>query len=93
MEFKLNDNNDLIYSEDSAGNKIATLMFSGANTNTITIRHVQVDPSLRGQGVASKLMNEAVNYARNNEKKVKAVCTYAVSWLSKHEEEVSDILA
>lgn len=93
MEFKLNDNRDLIFSEDANGNKIATLMFTGDNTTTITIRHVQVDPSLRGQGVASKLMDEVVNYARNNNKKINAVCTYAVSWLHKHEEEVSDVLA
>ncbi len=40
--------------------------------------HTFVDPSLRGQGIARKLVDEVVSLARSKGYKVKPVCPYAL---------------
>ena len=53
--------------------------------NTYNIYHTFVDESLRGQGVASKLVEEAVKEIKSKGGKIKATCSYAKAWLEKHE--------
>lgn len=50
----------------------------------MTINHTFVDDSLRGQGIASQLVQAAVNEIKKQHKQVKATCSYAVNWLTKH---------
>ncbi|MCI8594327.1 MAG: N-acetyltransferase [Oscillospiraceae bacterium] len=50
------------------------------------LNHTFVDESLRGQGVAGKLMAAAVEEIRANGWKIRPTCSYAVSWLEKHAE-------
>lgn len=52
-----------------------------------TIDHTFVDPSLRGQGMADKLVRAALEQIRKNGGTPAATCTYAVSWLEKHPEQ------
>ena len=91
MEFKINENKDLIYIGESEETKEAYVTFPANMKGVLVVRHVFVDPKYRGQGVASKLMNELVKYARENNKKITCMCNYASSWFSKHEE-YSDLL-
>lgn len=56
------------------------------NDNTVNINHTFVDPSLRGQGIAGKLMTEVFKYLREHNLKVVCTCSYAVSWLEQHPE-------
>ncbi|WP_146547880.1 GNAT family N-acetyltransferase [Rummeliibacillus suwonensis] len=44
----------------------------------MVINHTFVDYSLRGQGIAKQLLDRAVEYARENEYKIEAVCSYVV---------------
>ena len=48
------------------------------NGNVLDFEHTIVSDKLKGQGVAQKLLDEAVNYARKNNFKVQAVCSYVV---------------
>jgi len=48
------------------------------NGNTLIFDHTVVSDKLKGQGIAQKLLDEAVNYARKNNFKVQAVCSYVV---------------
>jgi predicted GNAT family acetyltransferase len=48
------------------------------------IDHTFVDESLRGQGIASKLVQAAVDEIESKGGVVKATCSYAVNWLDKH---------
>jgi predicted GNAT family acetyltransferase len=57
----------------------------------VNVNHTFVDPSLRGQGIASQLMFEVVKYAKKQGYKVTATCPYAVVWFKKHPE-ASDVL-
>ena len=48
------------------------------NGNVLDFEHTIVSDKLKGQGVAQKLLDEAVEYARKNNLKVHAVCSYVI---------------
>jgi uncharacterized protein len=56
------------------------------NGNVATIPHVFTPVELRGTGVAGRLMQGIMDYAKSNNLKIHPVCPYAVSWLDKHKE-------
>ncbi len=56
------------------------------------ITKTYVDPSLRGQGIASKLLGMIVEKAKKEGFKIDPICSYAVSYFEKHPE-LSDLLA
>lgn len=60
--------------------------YPSINDNTVNINHTFVDPSLRGQGIADKLMTEVFKYLSANNLKVVCTCSYAASWLEQHPE-------
>lgn len=73
-----------VYYEEN-GKILAEITFIG-DEDVLTINHTFVDDSLRGQGIASQLVQEAVNEIKRQNKKVQASCSYAVKWLEKHPE-------
>lgn len=54
--------------------------------DTIVYDHTIVPPELGGQGVGSTLVKHALNYARDNNKKVVPECSFVHSYINKHEE-------
>lgn len=46
--------------------------------NTLIFDHTVVSDKLKGQGIAGKLLDVAVDYARKNNLKVHPVCSYVV---------------
>ncbi len=81
-----------IYLNNEDGKAIAEVTFPDISTNEVNIDHTFVDGSLRGQGMAGKLMKALVDDLKKNNKKAKATCSYAVEWFEKHPEH-SDVLA
>lgn len=81
---KFNVEKNRIYYEEN-GKTLAEVTFIG-DEDVLTINHTFVDDSLRGQGIASKLVQEAVNEIKRQNKKVQASCSYAVKWLEKYPE-------
>lgn len=73
-----------VYYEEN-GEILAGITFIG-DEDVLTINHTFVDDRLRGQGIASKLVQEAVTEIKRQNKKVQASCSYAVKWLEKHPE-------
>ena len=59
MEFEKGTNR--LYKEDENGKLIAEVTFPETAPGVYTINHTFVDGSLRGQGVAGKLVQAAVN--------------------------------
>jgi len=47
------------------------------NDGTMTIDHTEIDEKLRGEGIGEDMVRAAVEYARANGLKIKAVCPYA----------------
>ena len=84
MEFTHQDNR--IYAENDEGKVIAEVTFPPEGKSAICIDHTFVDNSLRGQGVASKLIEEVVAYANKHDKKIRPQCSYAVEWFKNHTE-------
>lgn len=48
------------------------------------ILHVETPPEARGQGHASKLMDEIIAFARAREMKLRASCAFAAAYLKRH---------
>lgn len=72
-----------IQNED--GKEVAELTYTVAKdpSEAMVIEHTHVDDSLRGQGVARKLVDAANDWARQQDLKVKPVCAYARSVFDK----------
>ncbi|MBP5437917.1 MAG: N-acetyltransferase [Treponema sp.] len=83
MDFIKEDNR--IYATGEDGNVVAEVTFP-VKDGIATIDHTFVADSLRGQGIAGKLMEEAVAKIQADGNKIAATCSYAVSWLKKHPE-------
>jgi uncharacterized protein len=74
------------------GKRIAELTYGRASDSLIIIDHTEVEPVLRGQGLARTLLAAAVNWARENHIKVKPTCPYAVAQFAR-DQSIRDVLA
>jgi uncharacterized protein len=50
------------------------------------ITHVGVYPELRGQGIAGKIVEVGLEYAKENSLRVVPMCSYAAAYIRKHPE-------
>lgn len=48
------------------------------------ITHVGVHPTFRGQGVAGKIVEAGLEYARQNSLRVIPMCSYAAAFIRRH---------
>ncbi len=75
-----------IFLQDEKGMMVAEVTFPAVDEHTVNIDHTFVDDSLRGQGVAGRLMEAAAKYLTEQDKKAVLTCSYAVKWFEKHSE-------
>ena len=73
-----------IYAIDENGKVIAEIEFKEVENGVYDIFHTFVDETLRGQGVASKLVEQAVKEIQAKNGKITASCLYAIKWLDKN---------
>lgn len=73
--------NGIFYNVD--GEIIAKITFERFN-NILNVDHTFVDDRLRGQGIASQLVEKLVAYAMENELKINPICWYVEKWFEKH---------
>lgn len=66
------------YQHKENGNVTAEIEWTEDN-GIMTMTHTFVDDSLRGQGIAKKLLDQAAENARDKGLKMKAVCSYVVN--------------
>ncbi len=78
--------NERIYLNNQEGALIAEITFPAVSDSVISINRTFVDDSLRGQGIAGKLVEEALAYAKEHNKKIRPTCSYAVKWFEHHSE-------
>ncbi len=52
----------------------------------MTFTHTETPPALRGQGIASRLIEGALRSARDQGVKVRASCSYVAAYLQQHPE-------
>ena len=85
IDLKLNGNNGIFELIDDQNIAVGELTFMIRNKDMI-VNHTGVNPNLRGQGLAEKLVLKAVDYARENELKIKPYCSYVSVYFSRHPE-------
>ena len=73
-----------IYAQNWNNETIAEVTFYEIQKGIFNIDHTFVDDSLRGQGIGSKLVQEAVNTINEKGAKIKATCPFASKWLEEH---------
>ncbi len=65
------------------GKRVAEQAYRRLDEHRVVIVHTEVDASLRGQGVARRLLDTAVAWARATGTRVKATCPYAKAQFEK----------
>lgn len=66
-------------------------MIIGRAGNDLIIYHTEVLPEAAGKGLAKKLLQSMVDYARENNFKVLAFCPYVFAQFKRHAELYADI--
>ena len=61
------------------GSRVAEMTYRRVDGSHVVIDHTEVDPVLRGRGVARTLFDAAVAWARQTGTKLGATCSYAVA--------------
>ena len=84
MEYIKEENR--IYLVDDNNKEIAVVEFPYINEGVVNVIHTEVDDSLKGKGIAGKLMLELVKEFRKDNRKAILTCSYAVRWFDKHPE-------
>lgn len=75
-----------VYDGENAG----VMQYEWINDSTFNISHTEVDKKFSGKGIGKSLVDEAVKFARNDNKKIAATCSFAKSILEK-DDSVKDI--
>ncbi|PKM76096.1 MAG: GNAT family N-acetyltransferase [Firmicutes bacterium HGW-Firmicutes-15] len=74
------------YIGENIQNKLAEITFYSIDSEKITIVSTYVSESLKNQGVALELVKKVVDYARQDNKKIIPMCSYAKKVLTENEE-------
>lgn len=82
--------NGRMYCIDENGELMAETTYVLKGRNEAIIDHTYVNPALRGQGIAGKMMEAISEFFRENKLNVSATCSYADVWLKNHGETFSD---
>ena len=90
MDFK--ENAEKIWLENEEGKVVAYVEFPEVN-GVANVMHTVVDKSLRGQGIAGKLLTALVEKMEKEGRKLELTCSYAIDWFEKnkgHENVLAD---
>ena len=82
---------DRFYVGDSEQSNVARIVWDYQDEHTIRVISTYVDPMLRGQNIAGRLLDEVINMARTEGLKIIPVCSYVVKKMTRNDE-YKDIL-
>ncbi len=74
------------------GVRLAEMTYSRTGPALVIIDHTEVHEALRGLGVARKLLDAAVAWARDTKTRITATCPYAAAQFEK-DPSIRDVLA
>lgn len=74
------------YIGESEQDMVARITWRDGGENIIIVDHTIVDPSLRGQGVAGKLLDKVITMAREENIKIIPECSYVVAKMTRTNE-------
>lgn len=79
------------YIGENPENSIAKITFFLTGKDKITIDHTYVSDNLKGQGIGHQLVEKVVEFARQENKKIIPVCSFAKKIMTQNEE-YADVL-
>ena len=79
--------------QDENGNMIAEITYVPTGEDKVIADHTFVDPSLRGQGMAEKILDHMVGEMRKEGKKIIPLCPYVVTQFKRKPEKYGNIAA
>ena len=82
MNFIVESNEIYLFNE--ANEKIAFIKFPNINDNVVNITSTYVSDTLRGQGIAGKLIALLYAELKRTNRYVIPTCSYAVNWFNKN---------
>lgn len=82
MQFFKEENR--IYATNIDNEIVAEVTFYEIENGVYNIDHTFVDDSLRGQGIGSKLVQEAVDTIKGKGAKIQATCPFANKWIQEN---------
>lgn len=90
IQLKLNDQQRGAFTIEDDNEKVAEMAI-GISGKDMIVYHTEVADKLKGQGVAAKLLNELVSYARSKNLKVVPLCAYVNAQFKRHPEQYQDV--
>jgi len=90
IQLKLNEQGRGAFVIEEGDERVAEMVIAIINHRLI-VYHTEVSDKLKGQGVAPRLLEEMVTYARNHQLKVVALCPYVLAQFKRHPEQYKDI--
>ena len=90
IEFKIDKNNRGSFFIEKEGTQIAELDFD-VKANVLNAYHTGVRKELEGQGIAAKLFDKLVEYARENNYKIIPSCSYIAAKFKRRPDEFVDV--
>lgn len=78
--------NNKFYVGENIENVLAEITFVPKGPDKIIIDHTYVSDSLKGQGIGQQLVKTVAEYARQENKKIIPLCSYAKRVMTKNEE-------
>jgi uncharacterized protein len=88
IKFDNNDRGAFVIEEDNI--RVAEMAF-GRNGNNLIIYHTEVSDKLKGQGVATLLLERMVSFAREENLQVVPLCPYVQVQFKRHPERYEDV--
>lgn len=79
------------YVGNNAEEPLAEITYVETGPTKLIIDHTGVADELRGKGIAGKLVEHVVHFARKENKKIIPLCPFAKSYIEKHPE-LQDVL-
>ncbi|GAB4018922.1 GNAT family N-acetyltransferase [Spirosoma koreense] len=64
--------------------KLSILVYEHVDDDTLALVHTEVDPSLEGHGIGSKLVEGALAYIEANNLKIVPLCPFVDVYLKRH---------
>lgn len=92
MDIKVIHNQKESRFETHIGGQIALVDYIDNGNNCLSITHTEVPKNLEGNGIAGVLTKTILDYARENNYKVRPICPYTAIYIQRHPE-YADIVA
>ncbi len=70
--------------EATTDGKACFVEYQTVDDDTLALVHTEVDPSLEGQGIGSKLVESVLEYADRNNLEIVPLCPFVAAYIKRH---------